>query len=554
MITSPNTSAIGRGSFFKKQIPTILGLLLLVSGLAIGAFLFSQGTGVFLPRASAETTPKKVQMSNLTDTGFSVTFLTDDPTAGFVKYGTTPNKLTQQGDQRDQQSGSVDQYTLHQVTVERLQPNTEYHYVIGTGKGATFDNEGKPFTIKTAKRLTTQPKTQSVYGTATTNTGAPAEGSVVFVTPSGNAGVLSSLVSSSGSWAVTLSNARTKDGTAYAPTKPNDPLDIQLQGPLSNQTAKVSIPYKDNQSVGALKFGQVSTATANTSQPSVTSPENMPTPSASPLATASPSPLASPVLPTPGTSPLPTVSPSPSLSPLPVVSPTPSGSPTPSASPNSSANLSSLLGSPAPTSTATMPEQSTLDLTAAEKSATTVTVTTSQPTIEGKAPANTIIKIQIHSDNQIDTQVTTDATGNFELDLAALQEQLEPGEHEVTYSYVDPTTGETVTKTETFIVQPKQQLAAASASSTSATPKATPYGSSNPYPIGSTSGNLASSSGKTSSTSATPKSTKSASTSGTLMSSGSVGPTALLIVGGLFFLISGLWSWWVSREFASLDE
>lgn len=48
-------------SLMKRRFPTILGLGILVLGVIGGVLLVGQGTGGFLPRASAEHTPQQVR-------------------------------------------------------------------------------------------------------------------------------------------------------------------------------------------------------------------------------------------------------------------------------------------------------------------------------------------------------------------------------------------------------------------------------------------------------------------------------------------------------------
>src|SRR5258708_5179568 len=92
----------------KKRIPTLIGLGVLVVGLVAGIVFLGQGFGAFSPRATAQTTPKNVQISNVSDSGFTVSFLTDDTAAAFIKYGITPGAMNSQvSDDRDQVSGTV---------------------------------------------------------------------------------------------------------------------------------------------------------------------------------------------------------------------------------------------------------------------------------------------------------------------------------------------------------------------------------------------------------------------------------------------------------------
>src|SRR5690606_12599373 len=101
---------------------------------------------VFSPRATPQTMPKNIQVTNLSDTGFSISFVTDEAVAGFIKYGTSPSDLSQQaGDDRDQLTGTVGTFMTHHITLRGLQPNTQYYYELGTGTSATFDNNGAPY-------------------------------------------------------------------------------------------------------------------------------------------------------------------------------------------------------------------------------------------------------------------------------------------------------------------------------------------------------------------------------------------------------------------------
>ncbi|HKY74363.1 MAG TPA: fibronectin type III domain-containing protein, partial [Patescibacteria group bacterium] len=116
-----------------KRIPTILGIIFLVSGLGVGIFIVNQGTGGFLPKASPETTPKNVKITNISDNAFSVSFITDTATPGYIKYGTEADKLqSQTSDDRDQLSGAVGQFTTHHITLRSLSPATPYYFAIGT--------------------------------------------------------------------------------------------------------------------------------------------------------------------------------------------------------------------------------------------------------------------------------------------------------------------------------------------------------------------------------------------------------------------------------------
>lgn len=517
-----------RKKLLQRQIPTILGLIILVIALGAGLFFFSDGLGVFAPRATPETTPTNVRVSNVSDTGFTVSFLTDDETPGYVKYGTEATNLrSQSGDDRDQLSGSVGSFTLHHITVRGLDPNTMYYYVLGTGTAAEFDDNGTPFEVKTAQRGGTPTAAKTIYGNVLNTTGGPAEGSIVFVA-STDMGEMSSLVKSSGSWAVPLSNARTPDGSGYAQVTDSTQVSLLVQGLSQAETSQVMVAVTDAQPVATITLGQNGVAQLATSPSPDTSLVSQSTDTTT--ATASGSTLTS------------------------------ATTLAEAASSSAAATSAGMLATQLTTTTAT-PSAEVVDLT----EATIPVITTGQPTIVGQAAPNVVVKITVNSDTQIIEEVTASANGEFELDIAQLAAELEPGEHSIQYSYVDPTSGQTITKTKNFTVQPSVQLAQASTGrTTTESPTENqvanqPFGSGNPFPIGGATGSATATASATPTPkpTPTPTATASATTSGRTSQpstasgvpvSGSVGMTYALVIGGIFFLITGVWSFWVSRQ------
>lgn len=503
-----------------KRIPTILGLLVLVVALVAGIFLLGDGPGVFAPRATPATTPKKIKITNVTDNSFTISFLTDEKTPGFIKYGTQSNSLNSQAsDDRDQLSGTVSDFQMHHITVRGLQPTTSYYYTLGTGSNAKFDNNGSPFTIKTSARNGAPAAAKTIYGSVSNQAGNPADGAVVYVTLA-NAGEMSSLVKASGSWAIPLSNARTKDGSGYAQVTDSDTIILSVQGNILNETISHNTTVSEAQPVPTLSFGQTTPSATDTqaeiapikvedeTQPE--SPDNFTFAEETITASDEASYVATPIL--------------------------------NDLSDQEQSSRSALLNE------ITQPLTSTQSATTEAKPEVTVlnleneeaqTVTTSQPKITGKAAPNVQITIEVHSDTNIQEFITADADGNFELDIAALSKTLEPGPHEVTYSYTDPTTNEVISKTVNFTVEePVQQLA-----------QAEPYGSGNPYPPETVAPEASEAAQASESADASDEARVSIpATDEAIPVSGSVGTTMALVFGGLFFIVSGLWSFWISHQ------
>jgi hypothetical protein len=492
----------------KKQIPTLLGLGVLIISLVAGLMMFGEGTGVFAPRATPQTTPKNVKVTNLTDKSFTAVFYTDESTNGFLKYGTTTTSMkTQATDDRDQLSGSIGNYRLHHITVRGLTPNTNYSYVLGTASGSGFDDEGTPFSVKTLSTSTGAPPTnKTIYGTITTEAGAPAEGSVVFVSSPG-VGEMSSLVKSSGSWALALSNARKSDGTGYMEFADTDLVNIIAQGVEPTKVSSFSNQVGSSQPVPEITLGQTPQA-----QDSISIPVEETSVPEENVLDISDLELSAPV-----------------------------GSLTDfidlEEEIDSGSDSASEVIDQTSTETITALAEEVLDLSVVSESDKPVMV--SQPVIKGRAAPNVEVSIEVHSDAEILQTVTADSDGDFTLNVIELQKFLEPGDHTVTYSYVDPTTGTTMSKTQSFIVQ----AADAFADNTS------PFGSGNPFPVEVTPEPTT----PVASVTAEP-STRSAivSTDSGTYTAGSVGNTLALIIGGLFFMFTGLWSWWLAHEAESV--
>jgi len=494
-------------SVMQKQIPTLVGLAVLVVALIAGLIFFKDGTGVFAPRATPQTTPKNVKVTNITDKSFTLVFFTDEVTAGFVKYGTANDKLDSQvSDDRDQLSGTIDEYNVHHITVGGLSPNTQHYFLLGTGSNATFDNNGAPFAVRTAQKPATPPPVaRTVYGNVLTTGGTPAEGSVVFLNIT-SVGEMSSLVKASGSWAIPLSNARDEAGTNYATITDNSEINLFVQGTQLSKTIQFTTTVASAQPVADLTFGQQIAA----------------------------------VSPTITTAPSPTVT----------LEPTTTLSPSPTASPGAGlagAALNGLLGEEATGSASVSTASATLTLSGEASGSAEIVI--SQPLVIGQVIPNVEVQVSIHSDNQIEASAEADENGEFQLDLAELGEELEPGEHTITYTYIDPETGEEVTQEHVFWVEDTSSLIAQAG-----TGEDLPYGTGSPYPMESPTPtptqSVATPSGEATDSGETKGGTRSAvvSTDSGTYQAGNATTTLLLVIGGLFFITTGLWSWWVANQ------
>jgi hypothetical protein len=237
------------------RFPTLVGLLVAVGGLVSGIWLVQSQLRKSV-NAAAEEVPKEVKISNITDTGYTVSWITDINTSGFVQYGEgSANEDMVVTDDRHQLRGSVQEYPTHLVTVKGLKPETTYQFKIGSGK-KMYDLNGSPYKTATGPRIDTEPPADVAYGQVVNGNGEPADGSLVYLQIPGGV-VQAALVKASGSWVIPLSTIRGADLKSYVTyDKQAAKLDITVNGGTIGGKSQIAINTKDDNPVPEVILGR----------------------------------------------------------------------------------------------------------------------------------------------------------------------------------------------------------------------------------------------------------------------------------------------------------
>lgn len=172
--------------------------------------------------SSAATGSESVQVTNLTDTGLNILWLSSNASEGSVKYGTNETTLSDTGiDERDSAT-SKGKYSVHSVRITRLQPETKYFYEIYDD--LTLVKKGN---ITTFKTLSNPPEFKSVTGKIS-NFSQGNEAIVLFNLKSSSATstIGSTLVDTSGNWVATIGDSRSLNGDSYFTYTDSDKLEI----------------------------------------------------------------------------------------------------------------------------------------------------------------------------------------------------------------------------------------------------------------------------------------------------------------------------------------
>lgn len=132
------------GNFFTHfRIPTVLGLGIIMIGLGAGVYLVSQPQNP-LTQATLNTNPENVTISNITDQSATISWITKDPTNGFVRYGVSNTDQTALDDKdKLNPSGKTTEKVDHYVTISKLTPQTTYKLKINSN-GTLYDIPNMP--------------------------------------------------------------------------------------------------------------------------------------------------------------------------------------------------------------------------------------------------------------------------------------------------------------------------------------------------------------------------------------------------------------------------
>jgi len=232
----------------KKKIPMIIGLFILMAGLALGVSLISYRQ-VFKIGASGETSPKDVRISNVSGSSFTISWTTDKATTGAVKYGLKESSLGN----IEKEEVEIESFT-HLSKLTGLKANTTYFFKVISG-GKDYDNNGVLWQVKTGLPIAEPEQNIIISGNILTPTGNPAVNAIVYISVGGN--LLSTLTSQNGSWLIPVSYARTTDLSSYVEINPATTLlEITVQGGQGEIATAQIYPQSANPTP-AMILGQV---------------------------------------------------------------------------------------------------------------------------------------------------------------------------------------------------------------------------------------------------------------------------------------------------------
>lgn len=212
----------------RSTIPTILAILILVVCIA-SVTIIVKGVQVLKSNANGNLAPYDIRVTNVRDTSFTISFLTTDPSIGFIRYSANGGTT---------QSAPTNMTRTHLITVQNLKPGTDYSFEINSG-GDFF---GSVQNLKQVTTLTSYiPSEKIMSGKIVDENNLPIKDALVLVA---NEGVISwsTITSAGGSWVIAL------------PTLPDSAI-LQILVQSLDKTANAMIDVASATSVPDITLG-----------------------------------------------------------------------------------------------------------------------------------------------------------------------------------------------------------------------------------------------------------------------------------------------------------
>ncbi len=232
-----------RNNILNKRLPRGLGLIVLFFSLA-AIFWLSRNAVLLGTKAAVGNIPKDLQISNISSTAYTVSYITDESVPGSVTYGQDANLGKVAFDVRD--SGSPVPHRVHYVTIPKLKSSTKYFFSIVSGD-KVFPDSSVPYEIITAASTEAGNSTETIInGQVSLDDGSMPTEAIAYVS-SDNSQTLSTLLKPDGSYNLPLKDMLKKDLSSALEMPADTVLRIQIVNPalksrvsvLASQTSPV---------------------------------------------------------------------------------------------------------------------------------------------------------------------------------------------------------------------------------------------------------------------------------------------------------------------------
>lgn len=237
----------------QKKIPTLLGLFILFIGIA-GTIYFDRYNHDVTSLAQVPVKIEDVHFSNISNSSFAVSWLTEIPTSGYVQISGENRNVTLVDD-LDIDSTPRPR-TAHYVTVRNLKESSSYNVKLISGKNCTQADSCQSFVQNTLPKESTINNLPPAHGTLIISENKPADSAIIYIVI-GNNLPLSARTDSSGLWVVPFLNLRSQNTGEKLVLSDNDLVQISASfSPSQKSTAVIDLKsIRQNLTVPEMQLG-----------------------------------------------------------------------------------------------------------------------------------------------------------------------------------------------------------------------------------------------------------------------------------------------------------
>src|SRR3989344_3043097 len=308
---------------WNKRIPTLFGIGLVAISVLLTSFFIKNPT-FFKSSASLIDEPQNITITNISDTSFTVSYLTKDILPGTISFGKDTNLGFTEIEDLDRQKGSISSRTIHVTTLSNLAANTKYYFAINSGQ-TTFLNNNAPFEAVTGPSISAPVVPQiPINGKVILPDGNVPTQTIVYLTILG-AQSLSTPVNENGNFSFIFDFLRSEDLSTYFNLEDDSNVKITFVNELFS--SRVLSLYNQTNPLPTIALSSnydftfesnISTSSASPKvggfQEILPSPSNKPTSKISPTSTTTKLAIVPPTI-------VPTSTPTPSATPTPTPTP-----------------------------------------------------------------------------------------------------------------------------------------------------------------------------------------------------------------------------------------
>lgn len=211
-------------NIWNKRLPSFIGVFIFIFAIGTISWL-SRNAILFGTKAAIANNPQNIQISNITDTSFTISYTTGDSVLGTINYGKAQPPTQIALDDRDK--GSAAAHSVHSITIKNLDPSSKYFFTITSGD-KNFDNNNVPYDVTTGPKVTTdQTETTTIKGKVILDDGR-APGEALAYVSSSDSQLFSTLVQADGSYQFNLDSIRDKSLAKTINISPDANLNLQI--------------------------------------------------------------------------------------------------------------------------------------------------------------------------------------------------------------------------------------------------------------------------------------------------------------------------------------